>query len=55
MLRREIIVDISRGDDLRGFWRLFFRRQRAKGGLRKAFLSFRCNRAAARHGGYVGV
>ena len=55
MLHREIIVDISRGDDLRGFWRLFFRRRRAKSRFSRALLAFRCNRSAARHGGYVGI
>ena len=55
MISREIIVDKSKGDDLRGFWKLFRRHERARPGLWKSFLAFCCNRSAARHGGYVGV
>lgn len=55
LISREIIVDRSKGDDLRGFWRLFRLHEGARPGFWKSVLAFLCNKSAARHGGYVGV
>lgn len=51
---RERWIDYSKGDDLRRFWRLFYRRTRAKSRLLVRILTFLCCRSAHRHGGYVG-
>lgn len=51
---RRKIIDYSRGNDLKGFWRLYRRQQRAKNGLVRDILTFRMSRCAHRHGGYVG-
>ena len=51
---REKITDCSKGDDLRRFWALFRRRERAKSKFAAYVLTFLCNRSARRHGGYVG-
>lgn len=50
----ERMIDRSKGDDLRRFWKLFRRREQAKGRLSRYVLTYRCNRLARRHGGYVG-
>ncbi|MEA4895272.1 MAG: serine acetyltransferase [Oscillospiraceae bacterium] len=52
---RERIINFSRGDDLRGFWHLFYFRKKAKNRLFKDMLGFSCSRSAHRHGGYVGI
>ena len=51
---RERIIDYSKGDDLRRFWTLFRRRERAKSKLMKDLLTFLYSRSAHRHGGYIG-
>lgn len=51
---RERIDDYSKGNDLHHFWRLFRRRERTKNGLFRKILTFRLNRIAHRHGGYIG-
>jgi serine O-acetyltransferase len=53
-LLRERLTDYSKGDDLRRFWALFRRREKAKNKYIKDVLTFFCNRSAHRHGGYVG-
>lgn len=52
---RQEIVDFSRGDGLRRFWRLFYLRKKSKNKLFRDVLAFLCSRSAHRHGGYVGV
>ena len=51
---RETLIDYSRGNDLRGFWRLYRRQQRARTRLGRDFWTFFLSRSAHRHGGYVG-
>ena len=51
---RERIIDYSKGDSLRRFWRLYHRREKLKKGLRYDILTFLVNRCAQRRGGYVG-
>lgn len=51
---KDRIIDYSKGDDLRRFWRLFRLRERAKLKLVRSLLTFLMNRSAHRHGGYVG-
>ena len=51
---RENIIDHSKGNDLRHFWRLFRQREKMQSKLMRDILTFRLNRCAARHGGYVG-
>ena len=52
---REKIIDYSKGDNLRRFWILFRRRERAKVKFMTELLTFLCNRSAHRHGGYIGT
>jgi serine O-acetyltransferase len=52
---RQELVDFSRGDGLRGFWRLYFLRKKTKNKLLRDALAYLCCRSAHRHGGYVGV
>ena len=54
MSLREKMTDYSKGDNLGRFWRLFYRRARVKGKWRRHILTFRLNRMAHRHGGYIG-
>lgn len=54
MSLRERLVDYSKGDDLRRFWRLFARRERSRSRLERHVLTFFLSRMAHRHGGYVG-
>lgn len=54
MSLRERITTYSKGDNLIRFWRLFRKREQVKGRLSKHILTFRLNRMAHRHGGYVG-
>ena len=51
---REQIIDYSKGDRLRGFWRLFAWRSRTSSKLLRDIQSFFLNRMAHRHGGYIG-
>ncbi len=51
---RDRMIEYSKGDNLRGYWSLFRRRERAKNKLLKDLLTFLCNRSAHRHGGYIG-
>ena len=44
----------SKGDGLGLYWRLFYRRARAKRKLWRDVLTFVLNRMAHRHGGYIG-
>lgn len=50
----EKLTELSCGSDLRGFWRLFERRQRARTRPGRWLLGWLANRSACRHGGYVG-
>lgn len=50
----ERLTDFSKGDDLRRFWRLYYRRERTQNRLMRRLLTFLINRCAHRHGGYVG-
>ena len=54
MSLRSVLIDRSFGNDLRRFWRLFYRRERAGTKIGKDVLTFLLNRSAQRHGGYVG-
>ena len=51
---RAWITDYAKGDNLGGYWRLYRRRQHAKNRLTRNILTFLLNRAARRHGGYLG-
>ena len=51
---RGILIDKSRGDDLRWFWRLYRMRGRTAPGPLRGVLTFLMCRSAHRHGGYVG-
>ena len=48
------MIDYSKGDNLRGYWSLFRRRERTKTKFIREILIFRCNRSAHKHGGYIG-
>ena len=48
------MTDCSKGDNLRGFWRLYQLRSGAKSRLFRDLFTFLMNRSAHRHGGYVG-
>ncbi len=52
---RERIIDYSKGDNLKLFWRLFFLQRRATNAMVKDILTFWCSRLAHKHGGYVGA
>lgn len=54
MALRQALTDWSKGDGLRGLWRLYRWRQRARPGLPRDVLTFLLNRSACRHGGYIG-
>lgn len=51
---RRAIIDYSRGDNLRWFWRLYQWKQKAGSRLVRDGLTFLLSRSAHRHGGYVG-
>lgn len=51
---RERIDDYSKGNGLNRFWRLFRRRERTTNRLARRVLTYRLNRMAHRHGGYIG-
>lgn len=48
------LTDYSKGDGLRLFWKIFRLRARSKNRLVRHVLTFFLNRAAHRHGGYIG-
>ncbi len=52
---RQDLIDFSRGDGLRWFWRLYFLRKKTKNKFFKDALACLCSRSAHRHGGYVGA
>lgn len=54
MSLRQRFVDWSKGDDLRGLWRLYRWRTRARCKPVRDVLTFLLNRSARRHGGYLG-
>ena len=51
---KERLIDYSKGDDLRRYWKLFRRREQTENKGIRDFLTFRLNRMAHRHGGYIG-
>lgn len=51
---RERIAEYSKGNSLDRFWKLFRRRGRAGNRFICDVLTFRLNRIANRHGGYIG-
>lgn len=51
---RERIIDYSRGNDLKNFWRLYRRQKRAKTRIGRDILTYFLSRSAHRHGGYIG-
>ena len=51
---REQLLDYSYGNDLRRFWSLFRRRERAKNKFWADILTYFLNRMAHKHGGYIG-
>ena len=51
---RSKIIDYSRGDDLRRFWRLYRLQKSTKGRLLRDIFTFMMSRSAHRHGGYIG-
>ena len=54
MSMREYLTDVSKGDRLSFFWRLYRLRAQFKNKLVRGMLTFLLNRSARRHGGYVG-
>lgn len=54
MSLRERLTDYSLGNDLRLYWKLFYRRGRTKSRLRADLLTFFLNRMAHSRGGYIG-
>lgn len=51
---RGAVTDWSKGDDLRGFWRLYRWREHCRARAIRNILTFFLNRLAHRHGGYIG-
>ena len=51
---RRRIIDYSRGNNLRYFWRLYRLQQKREEGLLRDVLTFMMSRCAHRHGGYIG-
>ena len=51
---REQLIDFSRGNDLRGFWRWYGLHRRVRNRMLRDILTFLMSRCAHRHGGYVG-
>lgn len=51
---RETITDFSKGDYMGYYWALFRQRERCESTMRRDILTFLLNRAAHRHGGYIG-
>ena len=51
---KERIIDYSKGDNLRRFWRMFRWRERSRRKLWADILTFFLSRSAHKHGGYIG-
>ena len=51
---REALIDCSKGDNLRLYWRLFRWRERTRRKFTQDVLTFFLNRIAHHHGGYIG-
>jgi len=51
---RRNVIDYSRGDNLRHFWKLYRLQKRQKSGFVRDILTFLMSRSAHRHGGYIG-
>lgn len=51
---RRWIIDYSRGNDLRCFWKLYQLQKKAGSGIWHDILTFMLSRSAHRHGGYIG-
>lgn len=51
---REALIDCSKGDGLRLYWRLFRWREHTRQRSVRAVLTFFLNRMAHHHGGYIG-
>ena len=51
---REAVIDYSKGDRLRNYWRLFQWRERCPSKAVRNLFTFFLNRMAHRHGGYIG-
>ena len=54
MSLRNRLIDFSRGDNLGGFWRLYFLRERTSSRALRSLCTFLMCRRAHRRGGYVG-
>lgn len=54
MSLRGFLIDYSKGDDMRSFWRLYRLRSRARWKWSRDLWTFLLNRSARRHGGYIG-
>ena len=52
---RQWLMDISLGNDLRLYWRLFRLRERTDSRLPADILTFLLNRMAHKRGGYIGA
>ena len=53
MALRQALTDWSKGDGLRGLWRLYRWRQQARRQLPRGVVTFLLNRAASRPGGLI--
>ena len=51
---RRRIIDYSRGNNLRHFWRLYRLQKKTGEGFLRDILTFMMSRCANRHGGYIG-
>ena len=51
---RRRIIDYSRGNNLRHFWRLYRLQKKIQTGIIHDLLTFMLSRCAYRHGGYIG-
>lgn len=51
---RRRIIDYSRGNNLRHFWRLYRLQKKTGEGFLRDILTFMMSRCAHRHGGYIG-
>lgn len=51
---RNWIIEYSRGINLDHFWKLYFKKQSLKPGLKLDLYNFRLASIAKRHGGYIG-
>lgn len=51
---RRKVIDYSRGDNLRYFWRLYSLKEKVNSRLLRDILTFMLSRCAHHHGGYIG-